>query len=169
MSSTLAPGSAYYFLGQPHHLTPSSEALSESSFSSHNLEWKEENSWQRLFRNGLPTPPTSKAMTGVALKNHYNNGVHPLAQSHPRYTRQESVSGETSTEERNLEEHLSYKDRFQKYRASSSRDFGFDTKKSSGNTIASSFRIPESVNSSGGSIAEFAAEVRLPDCALMGE
>ena len=165
MSSTLGAEPAYYFLGQPHHQTPSFEDLTGRSIANHNFEWKGENSWQGLFRNGLPTPPTSKAMTGVTWKNQYNNGVHPPAQTLSRYPHQDALSGENSIEERNIvgseQELLGYGDRSQRHRASSSRDFGFDTKKSSVNIIASNFRIPESVNSSGGSIAEFAAEVRL--------
>ena len=163
MSSSLASEPAHYFPGQPHSQTPSSEELGGSSISSHSFEWKEGNSWQGLFRNGLPTPPTSKAMTSVTLKNHYNTGVHPSAQSLSKYSRQDAVSGENSTVERSLGEQLGYTDRSQRHRVSSSRDFGFDTKKSSGNIIASNFRIPESVNNSGGSIAEFAAEVRSQD------
>jgi hypothetical protein len=103
-------------------------------------------------------------MTGLTLKNHYNNGVHPPAPSHARYPHQNAVAGENNPGERNSadreQEQLGYNDRSHRHRASSSRDFGFSTKKSSGNIIASNFRIPESVNSSGGSIAEFAAEVR---------
>ena len=167
MSSSLASEPAYYFPGQLHNQTPSSEELGGSSVSSHSFEWKEGNSWQGLFRNGLPTPPTSKAMTGLTLKNHYNTGVHPPAQSLSKYSHQDAVSGGNSTVERNLgdrgREQLGYTDRSQRHRVSSSRDFGFDTKKSSGNIIASNFRIPESVNNSGGSIAEFAAEVRSQD------
>lgn len=170
MSSSLAPEPAYYFARQPHNQAPSSEELGGSSISSPSFEWKEGYSWQGLFRNGLPTPPTSKAMTGLTLKNHYNNGVHPSSQSLSKYSHQDAVSGENSTVGRNLgdrgQEHLSYTDRSQRHRASSSRDFGFDTKKSSGNVIASNFRIPESVNNSGGSIAEFAAEVRSQDRAM---
>jgi hypothetical protein len=167
MSSSLASEPAYYFPGQPHNQTLSSQELGGSSISSPSFEWREGYSWQGLFRNGLPTPPTSKAMTGLTLKNHYNNGIHPPAQRLSKYSHQGAVSGENSTVERNLgdrvQEQLSYTDRSQRHRASSSRDFGFDTKKSAGNIIASNFRIPESVNSSGGSIAEFAAEVRSQD------
>jgi hypothetical protein len=168
MSSTLGSESAYYVLGQPHLQTPSSEHLTDSSISNHNAGWKEEHSWQRLFRNGLPTPPNSKAMTSLTLKNHYNNnnnnnGVHPPAQSLAKYPLQDASSGQNNTGERvragREQEQLGYNDRPQRHRQSISRDFGFDTKKSSGNVIASNFRIPESVNSSGGSIAEFAAEV----------
>jgi hypothetical protein len=163
MSSTLGSESAQYFLARPHLQNPSSEDLREKSIPNHNLEWKEEHSWQRLFRNGLPTPPTSKAMTGLTLKNHYSNGVHPPAQSLSKYPRQDASSVENNTGERNLvgreQEHLAYHDRSQRHRPTTSRDFGFDTKISSGNVIALNFRIPESVNSSGGSIAEFAAEV----------
>jgi hypothetical protein len=172
MSSSLASEPAYYFPGQPHNQAPSSEELGGSSISSHSFEWKEGNSWQGLFRNGLPTPPTSKAMTGLTLKNHYNTGVHPPAQSLSKYSRQDAVSGENGTVERNLggrgQEPLVYTDRSQRHRVGSSRDFGFDTKKSSGNVIASNFRIPESVNNSGGSIAEFAAEVRSQDPYCVG-
>jgi len=172
MSSSLASEPTYYFPGQPHNQTPSSEELGGSSISSHSFEWKEGNSWQGLFRNGLPTPPTSKAMTGLTLKNHYNTGVHPPAQSLSKYSRQDAVSGENGTVERNLggrgQEPLVYTDRSQRHRVGSSRDFGFDTKKSSGNVIASNFRIPESVNNSGGSIAEFAAEVRSQDPYCVG-
>jgi hypothetical protein len=103
-------------------------------------------------------------MTGLALKNYYSNGVHPPAQSLSKYPHQDALSGENNTGERGLlgreQEQLGYNDRSQRHRSSTSRDFGFDTKKSSGNVIALNFRIPESVNSSGGSIAEFAAEVR---------
>jgi hypothetical protein len=173
MSSSLASEPAYYFPRQPHNQTPSSEELGGSSISSPSFEWKEGYSWQGLFRNGLPTPPTSKAMTGLTLKNHYNNGVYPPAQSLSKYSHQDAVSGENSTVERNLrdraQEQLGYTDRSQRHRASNSRDFGFDTKKSSGNVIASNFRIPESVNNSGGSIAEFAAEVRPQDLYLCWE
>jgi hypothetical protein len=105
-------------------------------------------------------------MTGLTLKNHYHNGVHPPAQSLSKYPHQDALSRANNTGERSLvgreQEQLGYNDRAQRHRASTSRDFGFDTKKSSGNVIASNFRIPESVNSSGGSIAEFAAEVRVP-------
>jgi hypothetical protein len=103
-------------------------------------------------------------MTGVTLKNNYNNGVHPPSQDFPRSLHQDAIFGEHNTTESVLagpeQGRLSYNNHSQRHTASSSRDFGFDTKKSSGNIIASSFRIPESVNSSGGSIAEFAAEVR---------
>jgi hypothetical protein len=160
MSSSLASEPTCYLPGQPHNQTPSSEELGRSSISSPSFEWDEGYSWQGIFRNGLPTPPTSKAMTGLTLKNYYNNGVYPPAQSLSRYSHQDA---EISSVERTVgdkrQEQLGYIDRSQRHRASSSRDFGFDTKKSSGNVIASNFRIPESVNNSGGSIAEFAAEV----------
>jgi hypothetical protein len=165
MSSTLSSASAHYFLEQPHlPLLPSDERPA-NLIPNHNLAPKEERSWQRLFRNGLPTPPTSKAMTGLTLKNHYNNGVHPPAQSFAKYPHQDALSGENSAGERNLagrdQEQLVHNDRSQRHRSSASRDFGFDAKKSSSNIIAANFRIPESVNRSGGSIAEFAAEVGL--------
>lgn len=165
MSSTLASQSVHHFLTRPHLQIPSSEDLRESSFPNHNSEGKEEHSWQHLFRNGLPTPPTSKAMTGLTLKNHCSNGVHPPAQSLPKYPHQDASSGGNKTGERNRvdreQEQLGYNNHSQRHRPSTSRDFGFDTKMSTGNVIASNFRIPESINSSGGSIAEFAAEVGL--------
>jgi hypothetical protein len=164
MSSTLGSESAYYFLEQPHLAIPPFEERTENVIPNHDREPKEERSWQRLFRNGLPTPPTSKAMTGLTLKNHYNNGVHPPAQSFSTYSHQDALSGENGAGEGKPagrdQDQLVYKDDSQRHRSSASRDFGFDTKKSSSNVIASNFRIPESVNKSGGSIAEFAAEVR---------
>lgn len=163
MSSTLGPESAYCFHEKHHLAIPPVEQVTEHSISNNSSGWNEEPAWQRLFRNGLPTPPTVKAMTGLALKNHYNNAVHPSARSVSKHGQRNGLSSENSTGERNSvgreQERLSYSNRPERHRPSSSRDFGFDTKKSSGNVIASSFRIPESVNSSGGSIAEFAAEV----------
>src|SRR2546423_630451 len=171
MSSTLASEPAYFFLDQPpHQILPSTDP-GESSISNYNFEWKGQHSWQGLFRNGLPTPPTSKAMTDITLNNQYNNGFHTSTQSLSRYPHQNGLSGENGNGGRNLagreQEQLGYNDRSQRHRASRSRDFGFDSKKCSGEVIASSFRIPESVNSSGGSIAEFASEVPFysPCCA----
>ena len=170
MSSTLGSEPAYYFPGQSHYQPSSSEDLGGSSTSNHKFGWREENSWQPLFRNGLPTPPISKAMTGAVLKNNYNNSVHPPTQNRLRYPQQDASNGGTSNGERKFvgveQEQLGYHSHPQRHRGNTSRDFGFDTKKSSGNVIASNFRIPESVNSSGGSIAEFATEVCRWKCCL---
>jgi hypothetical protein len=81
------------------------------------------------------------------------------------------LSGENSAVERNLsgrdqEQLVVHPDGSHRHRSSASRDFGFDTKKGSSDVIASNFRIPESVNRSGGSIAEFAAEVGLASSAV---
>ena len=164
MSSTLGSEPPYYFSGQPHYQPSPREDLGGSSASNHIFGWREENPWQPLFRNGLPTPPISKAMTGAILKNNYNNSVHPPTQNRSRYPQPDAPNGENRLGERKLvgteQEQLGYHSHFQRHRGNTSRDFGFDTKKSSGNIIASNFRIPESVNSSGGSIAEFATEVR---------
>jgi len=109
-------------------------------------------------------------MTGLTLKNHYNSGVHPPAQPFSKYSHQDALSSENSAVERNSggrdQEQLVHHDGSHRHRSSASRDFGFDTKKGSSDVIASNFRIPESVNRSGGSIAEFAAEVGLASSAV---
>jgi hypothetical protein len=163
MSSTLSLASAHYFLEQPHPPRLPSDERPDSLIPNHNWAPQEERSWQRLFRNGLPTPPTSKAMTGLTLKNHYNNGVHARAQRVAQYPHHDAGSGENGVGERNVAgrdpDQLVHHDRSHRHRSSASRDFGFDAKNSSSNVIAANFRIPESVNRSGGSMAEFAAEV----------
>lgn len=163
MSSTLSFQSAYYYPGQPQSSLPVPEDLPNGCDAPHNFDQNSKIRPHSLFRNGLPTPPTSKAMTGLTLKNHNSNGVSMQAHHLTRYPLNDVSSGGPVTGNQTFDGRENGQQRhggnFQAHRAGRSKDYGVDTRKSPANIIAANFRIPESVNSSGGSIAEFAAEI----------
>jgi len=104
------------------------------------------------FTHGLPTPPTSKTMTELALKTcHVTEPAHrpyhlaPYSLRHGPPPPATVVTGPYFAAPG--------------HRSNLAGDLETENRASPGNRIASSFQIPESVNSSRGSIAEFAAEV----------
>ena len=116
--------------------------------------------WPASFQNGLPTPPFYKAMTEYRSYPVPSNGASTQYQYDPRYHQHEVPAGRAYGLENGRSQHLVHQDQSQKHhRAASSKDIMFETRPPGQNMIASSFQIPESVNSSKGSIAEFAAEV----------
>jgi len=115
-------------------------------------------------RSGLPTPPSTRAMNGVTLRQQpshnttsqpYQPSRFPLHNvpnnSHPPHQRDglhHPGDMQVRTNGFNSE-----------HRAQGSQDRDVSASKNNTNSIASHLQIPESVNKSKGSLAEFAAEV----------
>jgi hypothetical protein len=115
------------------------------------------------FANGLPTPPASQAMTGVTLQNNQSTGNISHHSHLARYPVPDGSSGGLAASRhaahRPPHERSSLAEPVTGHRPSGNFDFFSEPAKNGGNVIASSFQIPESINSSKGSMAEFAAEV----------
>ncbi|KAG9782545.1 hypothetical protein ABEF93_004351 [Exophiala dermatitidis] len=138
---------------------PHSKA-SYDNWTAYGPESKRWNSSNSYFTSGLPTPPGSKAMPGLILNNAYNNDF-----SGEGYRQQEALLQDRP-------------DTSQQHRQSSTATNGMNysfvplssnnvlgpnsqrgTGQDKGDAIAPHLQIPESVNKSKGSLAEFTAEI----------
>ena len=102
------------------------------------------------FAGGLPSPPVTKAMAGVQVEPAYPQ-AHTYQGSHPQ---QRADGYEYAAQATNLTNNTAYS----QMDSQSSQDMSQGEKRRE-NTIASYLQIPESVNQSKGSLAEFAAEI----------
>jgi hypothetical protein len=134
-------------------------------------------SWQSLvkdskfrscFSSGLPTPPESRAMTGVSCNQHSSNDIvsqnyYPSKYSYPTYP--SSKGTEAKPYQQNADPYTqsnsSMADQPRLWSGSRKREDSQGNKDiaNSDSTIASYLQIPASINDSKGSLAEFAAEV----------
>lgn len=135
------------------------------------------NSWRSLvkegrlggcFASGLPTPPETRAMTGVRLNQHNSNDVVsqsycPSKFSNPghSHTRSADVGYHQHNIESSNHNRSSSRDQPQFWRANREKENSHAVKGNSSaeSAIASYLQIPSSINDSKGSLAEFAAEV----------
>lgn len=116
---------------------------------------KRRNNSNATFTSGLPTPPGSKAMPGVVLGNNYG-GFPSQGYRQERSSLQDGTNGvqqyrtSSTTPHGNSYALVPPSDGLYSRRASDQTDV---------NAIAPHLQIPESVNKSKGSLAEFAAEI----------
>jgi len=116
------------------------------------------NTW---FTGGLPTPPGTKAMAGVSLGNSFATYATHAFTHNSRQPFQD-VSNGPSTQYRPAPAAQVGTKYCLNTRTNSAHGYhAMSTDKINANAIASHLQIPESVNKSKGSLAEFAAEVRL--------
>jgi hypothetical protein len=108
---------------------------------------------EQWFTSGLPTPPESKAMNGLSVAASYR-GTQPTHINTTRYMH--NASATASNMQHSLSQ-SSYDSQGSHTRHGSNTQGYRDDWATS--TIASHLQIPESVNKSKGSLAEFAAEV----------
>jgi hypothetical protein len=143
----------------------------------HQRHTQQGNSWQSLvkegrlggcFASGLPTPPETRAMTGISLNQHNSNDVvsqsyYPSKVSNPghAYTRSADVGYHRHNIESFNHNRSSSRDQPQFWPADREKENSRAVKDnpSSESAIASYLQIPSSINDSKGSLAEFAAEV----------
>lgn len=136
-------------------------------------------SWQSLVKegtieschfSGLPTPPETRAMTGISLNQYRPNDVVSQSYYPSTFTNPGNLLASTRASEVRRDQHTgdSYKHNTstttvqqQFWPASREKDNGHARKDSSNSdsAIASYLQIPSSVNDSKGSLAEFAADV----------
>jgi hypothetical protein len=143
----------------------------------HQRHTQQNNSWQLLvkegrlggyFASGLPTPPETRAMTGISLNQHNSNDVvsqsyYPSKFSNPghSYTRSADVGYHPHNIESFNHNRSSSRDQPQFWPANREKEnsHAVKDKSNSESAIASYLQIPSSINNSKGSLAEFAAEV----------
>lgn len=162
----------------PAHLFPHSSKTSLGGFTPGPQEQTEHiRSWQSLvkegrfesgFASGLPTPPETRAMTGVRQDQHNLND--PVSQSYflSKFSNS-GVNAASSTEVRAQQNNAqgynhnrsSIRGQPQVWPTSQEKEINYTPKDGSvsDSTIAPYLQIPSSINSSKGSLAEFAAEV----------
>ena len=103
-------------------------------------------------------------MTGPNLSHALPNDVVPLAYTLPTYPLQDYSNAEDLTNNRDRYSNDGLSNRLTQHlhghKAGNSRDLHQEAKETSNDSIASCLQIPDSVNNSKGSLAEFAAEVR---------
>lgn len=166
MSSTLA------LQAFPAHSVPSRHhmGLDTHEQAGHNSSYGCRRSARDIFQGGLPTPPASKAMTSLSIPN--NNGIYsqqyPHVKQEQNYTpekqeqqypsvKQERIPSSHNPDARHLRSasngRWSRNEHEQRPQSKGVKD------EYSSDQIASHLQIPESVNNSKGSIAEFAAEI----------
>ena len=102
------------------------------------------------FAGGLPSPPVTKAMADVQVDPAYPQ-AHPYQGSHPQ---KRAEDYEYEAQVTNMTNNTVYP----QTNSQSSQDLSQGHKRRE-NTIASYLQIPDSVNQSKGSLAEFAAEI----------
>ena len=135
---------------------PSCKLQKSSADPSHTncSEDSSENTW---FTGGLPTPP-GKIMNGLSVSSALPvfpaNHSHPLQQPAPDSFPSHHRPSYSSQHNVDLSKHSRMN--------SMSGTMGLQPDKSASNLIATHLQIPESVNKSKGSLAEFAAEVCEP-------
>lgn len=120
------------------------------------LVWRRDSKGNSCFQSGLPTPPATKAMPGVVLGNNY---VGYASQSFPQ---DKAPISETNTAP--LHRSTGTLDNVGNYSlipaSNTTNGYGRPAiDQSNVNAIAPHLQIPESVNKSKGSLAEFAAEI----------
>lgn len=111
-----------------------------------------------LFQGGLPTPPASKAMTSLSIP--YSNGHY--SQQYPQVQQERVPASHVSNNKHShpvADGRLDGDEEEQRSQISTSRDSIIANTTQQPDQIAPHLQIPDSVNSSKGSIAEFAAEI----------
>jgi hypothetical protein len=116
-------------------------------------------------RSGLPTPPSTRAMNGVTLRQQPSHNTTSQPYQSSRFPLH-NVPNNNLPHQRDGRDNLHHGDMQVRtngfnsgHRTQGSQDRDISTSKSTTNAIASHLQIPESVNKSKGSLAEFAAEV----------
>jgi hypothetical protein len=139
-------------------------------------------SWQSLVKegrlgscsaSGLPSPPQTRAMTGVSLNQHTANDVvsqsYYPSKSYPSYTSargadvrapQQDIKSYTHTNTHSkTNSNASASDESHFWSGTRESRHAAKESKGSESAIATYLQIPSSINDSKGSLAEFAAEV----------
>ena len=142
--------------------------------SIHNLDWLRSNTkpshenaitnglkrWEQSrppYATGLPTPPASKAMPGVILENNYSGFPNQIIQQNGATHRDTYGTNSHRGQVSSSTNHSQYTVVPPLNNANSYNHHVVDQDKI--NAIAPHLQIPESVNKSKGSLAEFAAEI----------
>jgi hypothetical protein len=142
--------------------------------SIHNLDWLRSNTkpphenaitnglkrWEQSrapYATGLPTPPASKAMPGVILENNYSGFPNQTIQQNGAAHRDSYGTNSHRGQVSSITNHSQYTVVPPSNNTNSYNHHLVDQNKI--NAIAPHLQIPESVNKSKGSLAEFAAEI----------
>lgn len=128
--------------------------------------------WGSDFKEGLPTPPGSKAMTDISTQNTQTSNFGGHAFYEPIRHNQHGISNGTTGWNTNQGVTNEFLDGTTAEEVSKDgSDNNRETKKGSNQSIASFLRIPEAIDPSGGSLTELAAEVCLttPKGTVSGE
>ena len=150
MSSMIAnpSNSSQDFWSRPGHQSQHSG----SSLHAGQSEGTSSNTW---FASGLPTPPGSRVMNGISV----GSTIPTFPPTQPYPTRHPSENSFQQRSSYNSQNNVDYSQHSRMNSVGGGSSIG-QSQKSASNLIASHLQIPESVNKSKGSLAEFAAEVR---------
>lgn len=155
MSSTLAlQAFPTHPISAQHHMGSDTQEKSGYGLS----HGRRRSSTRDIFQGGLPTPPASKAMTSLSIPN----GIGMYSQQYPHVKQERIPSSHVPDARHQQSTGHSRSSRGEQEQRPQTGTFQNDhTSKSSlqSDQIASHLQIPESVNNSKGSIAEFAAEI----------
>lgn len=124
---------------------------SASSLHAGQSEGTSSNTW---FASGLPTPPGSRVMNGISV----GSTIPTFPPNQPYPTRRPSENSFQQRPSYHSQNNVDYS-QHSRMNSLGGSSIG-QSRKSASNLIASHLQIPESVNKSKGSLAEFAAEVR---------